>query len=134
MDEDDFPLSKGAAFFADEEAFAAYQEELGPLGPEVGKLHAALVRYVLTFARQPSTCHQFGAMGYGPHWGKVSGTVGVFCARHMVALPGGQVDLQKGERCVKALVILTPSLTMRATGSKTWTLLSYLASSDGWTC
>ena len=35
MDMDDVPLSKGAAYFADEEAFAAYQEELGPLGPEV---------------------------------------------------------------------------------------------------
>ena len=37
-------------------------------------------------------------MGHGKHWGKVSGTVGVFCARHMYALPGGVVDLQKGER------------------------------------
>ena len=39
MDEDDFPLSKGAAFFADEDAFAAYQKELGPLGPEVRLVH-----------------------------------------------------------------------------------------------
>ncbi|GJE92976.1 hypothetical protein PsYK624_091350 [Phanerochaete sordida] len=80
MDLEDVPLSQGAAYFADEEAFAAYQEHLGPLG------------------REPSTCHKFGAMGYGHHWGKVSGTVGVFCARHMMAVPGGQVDLQKGER------------------------------------
>jgi hypothetical protein len=39
-------------------------------------------------------------MGLGPHWGKVSGTVGLFCARHMFPLPAGHVDLQKGERYV----------------------------------
>ena len=97
MNEDDFPLLKGAAFFADEEVFTAYQEELELLGPEVGKLHAVLVRYVLTFAYQPSTCHQFGMMDYGLHWGKVLGTVDVFCAHHMVAVLGGQVNLQKGK-------------------------------------
>ncbi|EMD33433.1 hypothetical protein CERSUDRAFT_25686, partial [Gelatoporia subvermispora B] len=29
---------------------------------------------------------------------RVSGTVGLSCARHMFVLPGGGVDLQKGER------------------------------------
>ncbi|EKM57428.1 uncharacterized protein PHACADRAFT_192577 [Phanerochaete carnosa HHB-10118-sp] len=82
MDIEDFPLSKGAAYFADEDAFAGFSAKLPPLGPE------------------PSTCHKFKAMGYGPYWGKVSGMVGLFCARHMMVLPGGHVDLQKGERFV----------------------------------
>ena len=60
---------------------------------------------------QPSTCHEFGAMGYGGYWGNVSGTVGLSCARHMCVLPCGGVDLQKGERCV-APSKLTPHLTM----------------------
>lgn len=51
---------------------------------------------------QHSTCHQFGAMGYGGYWGKVSGTVAITCARHMFMLPGSAVDLQKGERSVLA--------------------------------
>ena len=34
-DKDDTPLSKGAAYFADEDAFAAFAAELGPLQPEV---------------------------------------------------------------------------------------------------
>ena len=34
MDEDDFPLSKGAAYFADEDAFAQFSARLPPLGPE----------------------------------------------------------------------------------------------------
>ena len=51
-------------FFADEEVFAAYQEELGP---KVGGLYAALERYELTLARQPSTTRRrFGAMGCSP--------------------------------------------------------------------
>lgn len=36
MDHDDIPLSKGAAYFAVEEAFAKYSATLGPLEPEVG--------------------------------------------------------------------------------------------------
>lgn len=39
-------------------------------------------------------------MGYGVYTGKVSGTVGMCCARHMVVLAGSGVDLQKGEKCV----------------------------------
>lgn len=35
IDEDDFPLSKGAAYFANEDAFAAFSATLPPLGPEV---------------------------------------------------------------------------------------------------
>ncbi|ETW79409.1 hypothetical protein HETIRDRAFT_322626 [Heterobasidion irregulare TC 32-1] len=80
LDPNDFPLTLGAGYFAHEGDFEAYQKLLGPM------------------EREPSTCHQFGAMGYGGYWGKVSGTVGLSCARHMFVLPGGGVDLQKGER------------------------------------
>ena len=80
---------------------------IGPLWPEVGDLYGALVKYELTLAHQPSTCHQLGAMSCGPRWSEV----GVFSARHMTVLLGRQVGLQKGERRVKALVILTQSLT-----------------------
>ncbi|THG98302.1 hypothetical protein EW026_g3863 [Hermanssonia centrifuga] len=79
-DEDDFPLSLGAAYFANEDDVANYLKNLGPLKYE------------------SSTCHKFGAMDYGGHWGSVSGTLGLSCARHMFVLPGGGVDLQKGER------------------------------------
>ena len=37
-DADDVPLSKGAGYFVDEDAFAAYAETLGPLEPEVSSL------------------------------------------------------------------------------------------------
>ncbi|OCH83973.1 hypothetical protein OBBRIDRAFT_742414, partial [Obba rivulosa] len=79
-DPNDFALTEGAAYFADVRDFASYQRHLGPL------------------EREPSTCHKFGAMGYGGYGGRVSGTVGLSCARHMFVLPGGGVDLQKGER------------------------------------
>ncbi len=46
-------------------------------------------------------------MDYGGHWGSVSGTLGLSCARHMFVLPGGGVDLQKGERCVRINVTVT---------------------------
>jgi hypothetical protein len=36
MDLEDAPLSKGAAYFANEDAYAAYSKELPPLQPEVG--------------------------------------------------------------------------------------------------
>lgn len=39
-------------------------------------------------------------MGYGTYTGNISGTVGIACARHMVVLAGGGVDLQKGEKYV----------------------------------
>ncbi|EMD32484.1 hypothetical protein CERSUDRAFT_118810 [Gelatoporia subvermispora B] len=79
-DPGDFALSEGAAYFANTHDFKIYQEHLGPL------------------EREPSTCHKFGAMGYGGYGGRVSGTVGLSCARHMFVLPGGGVDLEKGER------------------------------------
>ncbi|KAJ3557540.1 hypothetical protein NM688_g1418 [Phlebia brevispora] len=83
-DLNDFPLSMGAAYFAHERETAKYIASLGPLKVE------------------HSTCHKFAAMGYAGHFGAVSGTIGVTCARHMFILPGGGVDLQKGERFANA--------------------------------
>ncbi|PSS00733.1 hypothetical protein PHLCEN_2v4114 [Hermanssonia centrifuga] len=80
MDGDDFPLTLGAGYFANENDVQKFIADLGP------------------FKVEHSTCHKFGAMGYAGHWGNVSGTVGLSCARHMFVLPGGGVDLQKGER------------------------------------
>lgn len=42
LDEDDVPLSKGAAYFADEDAFAEFIETLGPLEGEVRGLSILL--------------------------------------------------------------------------------------------
>ncbi|THG93084.1 hypothetical protein EW026_g8052 [Hermanssonia centrifuga] len=79
-DVDDFPLTLGAAYFAYENDVAKYIKHLGP------------------FKHESSTCHKFGAMGYSGHWGLVSSTLGLSCARHMFVLLGGGVDLQKWER------------------------------------
>ena len=38
LDEDDVPLSKGAAYFADEDAFAEFIETVGPLEAEASEL------------------------------------------------------------------------------------------------
>ncbi|KAI0054763.1 hypothetical protein BV25DRAFT_1816572 [Artomyces pyxidatus] len=81
LDPNDFALTLGAAYFANAEDFTEYQKTLGPLEPE------------------PTTCHKFAAMGLGGYWNNISGTLGVSC-RHLVVLPGGGVDLQKGERFV----------------------------------
>lgn len=35
MDAHDFPLTKGAAYFAHEDDFTRYQQTLGPLAPDV---------------------------------------------------------------------------------------------------
>ncbi|KAH8093974.1 hypothetical protein BXZ70DRAFT_897055, partial [Cristinia sonorae] len=80
MDPNDFPLSGPAAYFVDKDLYSDVMKGEGPLAPE------------------NTTCHKFGAMGFGYKWGKVAGVMGVFCARHMFALPGGLVDLERGER------------------------------------
>ncbi|KAI0060783.1 hypothetical protein BV25DRAFT_1806721 [Artomyces pyxidatus] len=79
LDPNDFALTLGSAYFANAEDFVKYQETLGPMEPE------------------PSTCHKFHAMGLGGYWNNISGTLGVSC-KHQVVVPGGGVDLQKGER------------------------------------
>ncbi|PCH36136.1 hypothetical protein WOLCODRAFT_81581, partial [Wolfiporia cocos MD-104 SS10] len=79
-DPDDRPLTKGAAYFADEDDCAQFLTLAGNV------------------TREESTCNKFGAMGYRGHWSRVSGTVGLICMRHMFVLPAGGIDLQKGER------------------------------------
>ncbi|KAI0063770.1 hypothetical protein BV25DRAFT_1767553, partial [Artomyces pyxidatus] len=91
LDPNDFALTLGAAYFANAEDFTKYQKTLGPMEPE------------------PSTCHKFAAMGLGGYWNNISGTLGVSC-RHQVVLPGGGVDLQKGERFVNVDFALVSGL------------------------
>ncbi|KAJ3485437.1 hypothetical protein NLI96_g4969 [Meripilus lineatus] len=80
VDPTDFPLWKGAAYFANEDQFKLYQDTY----PSTGK--------------QPTKCSRFTAMGYHGYLGKVSGMIGLSCARQMFVLPSGGVDLEKGER------------------------------------
>lgn len=99
-DMDDIPLTTGgSAYYAFEKDVETYLRNV-PKGPrEVrGFLPGRTRGGTEQSQSQPSTCHKFGALGYYGHWGSVSGTIGVSCARHMFMLPGGCVDLQKGER------------------------------------
>ena len=58
--------------------------------------------------------------------------VGVFCARHMMAPPVGRWICGNANGEFQLVwVVLTSSLTMPTLSSKTWTLLLYLASSNG---
>ncbi|KAI1789500.1 hypothetical protein LXA43DRAFT_892819 [Ganoderma leucocontextum] len=79
MDMTDFPLTTGAAYYAHERDYEIYRAKLGPR------------------RKEPTTCRKFGAMGYSRYKGRVSGVVGLSCARHMFALPCGTVDITGGE-------------------------------------
>ncbi|KAH9884219.1 hypothetical protein C8Q73DRAFT_644132 [Cubamyces lactineus] len=78
MDKNDVALSRGAGYFADVDDFREYASKIGKPEPEL------------------TTCHKFGAAGYGGHNGKVSGIIALAC-RHMFMLPGSIVDLNKRE-------------------------------------
>ncbi|KAI0037532.1 hypothetical protein FA95DRAFT_1467291, partial [Auriscalpium vulgare] len=93
MDKADFPLTMGAAYFAHEEDYSKF---LGRVPP----------------SKEPekTSCHEFAALGYGGYTGKVSGVVGCYCQRHMFALPGGLVDLQKGERFANVDYVMLSAL------------------------
>ncbi|KAI0311061.1 hypothetical protein OF83DRAFT_1166459 [Amylostereum chailletii] len=92
LDRNDTALTGGASYFADTNDFAKYQKTLGPMEPEV-----------LQRANGLGRC-------YGNYWGQVAGTLGVSCSRHMFVLPGGGVDLQKGERFVNVDYALASAL------------------------
>lgn len=91
------PLAAGAAYYADENDLAQFLQTVPPHASEVCSMSRARCGSTMTHG-QKSTCHEFGAMGYGTYAGEVSGTVQVSCGRHMAALGGWVVDLQKGER------------------------------------
>ncbi|KAI0050260.1 hypothetical protein FA95DRAFT_1454082, partial [Auriscalpium vulgare] len=93
MDMADTPLTMGAAYFAHEGDYAKFLPRVPP-------------------RKEPeeTTCHEFGALGYGAHTGKVSGVVGLYCQRHMFALAGGLVDLQKGERFANVDYVMLTAL------------------------
>ncbi|TFK79239.1 hypothetical protein K466DRAFT_505889, partial [Polyporus arcularius HHB13444] len=79
FDESDYSLSNGAAYFVEQNDFKEYKSKVRP--PK----------------KEDTTCQRFGAMGYSRFGGRVSGTVGLSCARHMFMLPCGSVDLDRGE-------------------------------------
>ncbi|PIL28222.1 hypothetical protein GSI_09634 [Ganoderma sinense ZZ0214-1] len=79
MDPSDFSLTNAAGYYAEQKEFSHFQKEFKP--PK----------------KEPTTCHKFGAMGYSRFGGRISGTVGLSCARHMFLLPCGSVDLPRGE-------------------------------------
>ena len=97
MDPLDFPLSKGAGYFVNEDDVKRYEADLGDFKPEVRGC-PTVVAHLIDGVLKHSTCHKFGAMGYAGYGGAVSGTIGVSCARHMFILPSSGVDLKKGER------------------------------------
>ncbi|KAI0730475.1 hypothetical protein C8Q76DRAFT_613044 [Earliella scabrosa] len=79
MDATDFSLTNAAQYFVEQKDFDQYRDA------------------VKKPAKENTTCNKFGAMGYSRFKGRVSGTVGLSCARHMVMLPCGCVDLVAGE-------------------------------------
>ncbi|PIL28189.1 hypothetical protein GSI_09726 [Ganoderma sinense ZZ0214-1] len=78
-DPNDYPLTKGAAYFANEDDFKHYIATTKP------------------YPNEPSTCSQFVAMGAGKYKGLVSGIIALVC-RHNFVMQGGIVDLTKGEK------------------------------------
>ncbi|KAI1788225.1 hypothetical protein LXA43DRAFT_895044 [Ganoderma leucocontextum] len=78
-DPKDFPLTKGAAYFAHEDDFKTYIATTKP------------------YPNEPSTCSQFVAMGAGKYKGPVSGIIAIVC-RHNLICRFSIVDLTKGEK------------------------------------
>ena len=96
-DPNDYPLTKGAAYFAHEDDFKSYIATTKPYPNEV---RVTTVQRLLDFDFrfvQPSTCSQFVAMGAGKYKGPVSGIIALVC-RHNFVMQGGIMDLTKGEK------------------------------------
>ncbi|KAH9929939.1 uncharacterized protein BXZ73DRAFT_47793 [Epithele typhae] len=58
---------------------------------------ADILESAIEVPKEETTCHQFGAMGYGRYAGRVTGMVGLTCVRHMEVMRNSVVDLTKGE-------------------------------------
>lgn len=83
MDHEDFALTDGAAYYADNEEYEHYLKEM-QVYPEMQE--------------ETATCSNFHALS-DKYAGKLkSGQIGLCCARHGFVLPCGTVDLEKGER------------------------------------
>ncbi|RPD55070.1 hypothetical protein L227DRAFT_475895, partial [Lentinus tigrinus ALCF2SS1-6] len=78
FDKSDFSLTNGGGSMVEQEDFKQFKEKTKP-------------------QKDDTTCNKFGAMGYSRFGGRVSGMVGLSCARHMFVLPNGTVDLTGGE-------------------------------------
>ncbi|KAI0735656.1 hypothetical protein C8Q76DRAFT_611678 [Earliella scabrosa] len=79
LDPNDFALTLGAAYFANEQDFRAYVSLMGEVPPE------------------ESTCNKFGAIGPGGYTHPVSGILALSC-RHELLLPQSIIDLISNEK------------------------------------
>ncbi|KAI0744400.1 hypothetical protein C8Q76DRAFT_604248 [Earliella scabrosa] len=79
MDPNDFALSLGAAYFANELDFHKYVSAMGEVPPE------------------ESTCNKFGAIGPGGYTHPVSGILALSC-RHELIIPQSIIDLVSNEK------------------------------------
>ncbi|KAI0711729.1 hypothetical protein C8Q76DRAFT_623155 [Earliella scabrosa] len=79
LDPNDFALTAGAAYFANEADFRKYLQMTGDVEPE------------------ESTCNKFGAMGPGGYTHPVSGILAISC-RHELVLPQSIIDLISNEK------------------------------------
>ncbi|KAI0741135.1 hypothetical protein C8Q76DRAFT_608959 [Earliella scabrosa] len=79
MDANDYPLTLNGSYYSNERDFETFRKSR----PRA--------------TQDPTTCHKFGAMGYSRYGGRVTGIVGLTCARHMFALRLGAVDMDTGE-------------------------------------
>ncbi|KAI1785585.1 hypothetical protein LXA43DRAFT_899423 [Ganoderma leucocontextum] len=97
MDSTDFPLTTGAAYYADEREYEIYHSQLGPRRKEVRRQHLLPNSADHDTFYYRTTCRKFGAMGYSRYKGRVSGVVSLSCAWHMFVIPCGTVDITGGE-------------------------------------
>ncbi|KAI0713022.1 hypothetical protein C8T65DRAFT_695089 [Cerioporus squamosus] len=74
FDESDFSMTNGGGALVEQEDFKKYKAKVKP-------------------EKDDTTCHKFGAMGYSRFTGRLSGMVGLSCARHMFVMPNGTVDI-----------------------------------------
>lgn len=65
-DVEDTPLSKGAGYFADEDAFAAFAETLGPIEPEVNQPASSKILLLMadSFSRVRATSSRQWVKGH----------------------------------------------------------------------
>ena len=96
-DPKDFPLTKGAAYFAHEDDFKLYIDMTKPYPMEVCSMFMYNKHNSGTHHHaQPATCNKFKANSRR-YKGPVSGIIALVC-RHNFVLAGSIVDLTKGEK------------------------------------
>ena len=89
-------MSEGAAYFVNTKDFKYFLNKAPRPKKEV-KSQTTKRATPYSLHGQTTTCHQFGAMGYGKYKGPVSGVVAITC-RHSFMLPASIVDLTRAEQ------------------------------------